>query len=84
MAPVHGSLERVLGKADSPLALRVFLLEVIKQLITDLNISLQMRPGYRESGGRERGSAEEGGGRVGRIMHTREVLQGDVAFERIL
>lgn len=28
--------------------------------------------------------AEGGGGRARRIMHTREVLQGDVAFERIL
>lgn len=42
MATVHRSLERVLGKADMPLALRVFLLEDFKQLITDLNISLQM------------------------------------------
>lgn len=32
----------MLGKADLLLALRVFLLEDIKQLITELNISLQM------------------------------------------
>lgn len=83
MATVHRSLERVLGKADLLLALRDVLLEDVKQLITELNISLKMWPGYR--GPRVgRGSAEKGVGREGRVMYTREVLHEDVAFERIL